>query len=517
VTNAALELRPLPTMSATTRDVASSHAAARALLIAICLASTLLGRLCYLDRPWDSDGAMFAYQGKLVAEGGRLGQELIDNKFPTVGLMTSVCWRAFGANWVGYVALETALSLASALILARAAGRHFGSVAVLPTALFALVYLNFTSVVFGGFQLETIQVFFTTLAAAAALEALAGDDLRDAFIVGVAAGCAGMLKPTAAGIVLAIVLALCLAGLSIRRRLAHGAIILAGLAIPVSVSLAYLRSADLLHEMPQLAGQISAYARNSAFDGMDLLKPLIVAALVGFPFLVRGWVGRRDRSNAASNQTRRPDERAMLVFLVAWLAMEAIGVIAQRRMYAYHVLVLAPPCALLFGMIPRKLRLANLAAALAPMILLSAYAAKLTIADGPHARAELRLADALGAAALPGDRVWADDLPRVLLTTDLRPGSRVMLTFLFANDDGAPLRFSRMMLDDFARTRPSHIALPSEFDREIQFRSHNIRELDQFPVRRENYLRAWRDVRVYVEANYAHQERVGHYTIWKRK
>jgi hypothetical protein len=36
-------------------------------------------------------------------------------------------------------------------------------------------------------------------------------------------------------------------------------------------------------------------------------------------------------------------------------------------------------------------------------------------------------------------------------------------------------------------------------------------------VRRENYLRAWRDVRVYVEANYAQQERVGHYTIWKRK
>jgi hypothetical protein len=121
------------------------------------------------------------------------------------------------------------------------------------------------------------------------------------------------------------------------------------------------------------------------------------------------------------------------------------------------------------------------------------------------------------AGALPGDPVWADDLPRVLLTTDLRPGSRVMLTFLFANDDAAPLRFSQMMLYDFARTRPERIALPAEFDREIEFRSHNIRELDQFSVRRENYLRAWSDIRTYVDANYVAGERVGSCVIWKRK
>ena len=52
-----------------------------------------VARLCYLSRPFDPDGAMFIYMGKLTAEGGRLCHDLIDNKFPSVGMMTSVPWQ----------------------------------------------------------------------------------------------------------------------------------------------------------------------------------------------------------------------------------------------------------------------------------------------------------------------------------------------------------------------------------------------------------------------------------------
>ena len=67
----------------------------------------------------------------------------------------------------------------------------------MPTLLYAVVYLNFTFAVFGGFQLETIQAFFSTLAAGAFLEMLGeAGDWRDAFTAGLASGVAAMLKPT---------------------------------------------------------------------------------------------------------------------------------------------------------------------------------------------------------------------------------------------------------------------------------------------------------------------------------
>ena len=53
----------------------------------------LWGRLGYLFEPFGTDSAMFIYMGKLVSHGGRIGIELIDNKFPTVGLMTSLPWK----------------------------------------------------------------------------------------------------------------------------------------------------------------------------------------------------------------------------------------------------------------------------------------------------------------------------------------------------------------------------------------------------------------------------------------
>src|SRR5208282_5834647 len=97
---------------------------------------------------------------------------------------TSPCWRMTGYWWPGYVLLQLALVLIGTFLLARSVGRNIGKYAVLPTGLFALVYLNFNFAVFGGFQLETLQAFFSILAATAAIEALGGDDARDSFAVG---------------------------------------------------------------------------------------------------------------------------------------------------------------------------------------------------------------------------------------------------------------------------------------------------------------------------------------------
>src|SRR5438477_1737667 len=96
------------------------------LVIAALLGCALFGRFVFLVWPFPSDGAMFVYQGKLVAEGGRLCHDLVDNKFPTVGMICSVAWRAMGTWWPGYVLLQTAIAFGGAALLARSAKRHFG-------------------------------------------------------------------------------------------------------------------------------------------------------------------------------------------------------------------------------------------------------------------------------------------------------------------------------------------------------------------------------------------------------
>ena len=70
---------------------------------------------------------MFIYMGKTVAHGGRVGIDIIDNKFPTVGLMISVPWKIFGSYWPGYVALQTTLMVLGALLLGRAVGRAWST------------------------------------------------------------------------------------------------------------------------------------------------------------------------------------------------------------------------------------------------------------------------------------------------------------------------------------------------------------------------------------------------------
>src|SRR5580693_6275374 len=132
------------------------------------------------------------------------------------------------------------MSLMTAWLLARAAARHFGPHAAVPTLLFAIVHLNMTFVVFGGFQLETLQAFFAVLAAGAALELIDGDDWRDAFVVGLAGGCAAMLKPTGLAVVAAtFTILLALRGRQPIKLVRDFLALAAGLSLPAVVTLIY--------------------------------------------------------------------------------------------------------------------------------------------------------------------------------------------------------------------------------------------------------------------------------------
>jgi Dolichyl-phosphate-mannose-protein mannosyltransferase len=513
------------------------------LLFALCLFSALLGRLCYLARPFDNDAAIFIYMGKMVSEGGRLCHDLIDNKFPTVGLMTSVLWRTIGMHWWMYIALQTVMSLIGAWMLGQMAARHIGSHARLPAMLFSLVYFNFTTAVFGGFQLETVQAFFSILAARSALIAIESDNPADAFLAGLCAGCGAMFKPSGLAVLGAFGFAVVIQNLTSKncaknakeprvprrendfswrswhlgvlgaKRIAIlGIAAVAGVAIPLSCALAYLIQADMLRDMPGLWHQISTYANQTAWAVEDLAKPLVAVTLLGFPIAVRGWICRRQR-----DATTHWPATHVTVFVVVWFLAETAGVVMQRRMYAYHFLPIIPPAALLFALFPRTARPIPLAAALMPMILMSVYAAGDVIALTYNGMENLPATDYLATRTKPGDAVWTDAWPRLALETNLKPGSRYPFTFLFANYDNAGIDYARDMIDDFERTKPAYIFLPTPMDKRIEYQLNFVSELIRRPQRAKNYAAGWHMIQSYTLAHYDREIQVGGEIAYRRK
>src|SRR5207249_1042276 len=132
----------------------------------------------------------------------------------------------------------------------------------------------------------------------------------------------------------------------------------------------YLIRTDILRDMPDLYRQIARYAAETPLQAPDWLKPMVVLLVVLFPTVIRGWVFRRDAVEDESGETASVGS-ALLLFPIAWLALELAGAVMQRRMYSYHFLPVILPAALIFGMLPRRDHVISLSAALLPAILIS--------------------------------------------------------------------------------------------------------------------------------------------------
>ena len=493
------------------------------LLLAVCLASAVAGRACYLGRPFDADAAMFVYMGRLVAAGGRVGPDLVDNKFPTVGLLTSGAWRAFGTSWPAYVGLGAAMSAVAVLAIAAAGGER----GRLAAGLFAVVFLNLTPVVFGGFQLETPLACCAAVAAMAAVRAIDEDAPGAAFVAGLAAGCGALLKPTGVAVLAAMAV-----GIVVRQRARSGrdratagrlfemaGSVLGGLAVPLGVAGIYLSSTGLWTQLPVTAHRLTAYAGGSVFDGVSWLKLATAGVLVGFPLWVRGVVGRprpfrRVECLSLRQLGERPDRPGVTAFAWTWLVLEVIGVVAQRRMYAYHFLPIVPPAALVFGLLPRPTRPSQLLAALGPAAALGVVCALHVIATPGDGR--LAVGQYLRARATPGDRVWADNWPRLLLETNLRPGARQPLTFLFADTDAAADADSRQIVADLTATRPAFVVLPADLPAWLHRQTSGIVELSHNPARAAAYTAGWHRIERYTSSHYRREATVGSDAVYRR-
>lgn len=481
----------------------------------VVVAVACVSRMSYLAHAFDGDGAMFAYMGKLVTEGGRFGEDLIDNKFPTVGLITSVFWRTFGASWVGYVVTQWILTMIAATLLMRQATRSFGTYAAAPTFLVAGCLMNLNSAVMAGFQLETLQAFFAAVAAACGLAALTTLDGRNAFACGLACGCAVLVKPTGAAVGGAFALAALLA-MFFRSdgsaRQWFGLLIWSaiGFLIPAVGALLFLHVSDQIRIIPTLATQISEYAKNSSFAADDLFRPFSILVLFLAALLIRGWVYRR-RTVAVT----APNQLAVWSFAILWLTIEFTGVLMQRRMYGYHFLPLAAPAALVFAAVPRRNTFGQLAGVLALPLVFSIWGARDVLAAAQRDTAPA-VATWLEAHTTPGERVWRDITPQILIRSDLRTASQMQLTFLFMNSDTAPAQFTSMLLNDLRARRASYIVLPTDIEHHVHYQSSRVRELSRLPSRQREFAAAWQAIDRFARDHYQPVHTIGNETIWMR-
>jgi hypothetical protein len=505
-----LALRALPALG--TKSAVMHRVEYRRALLGVCIGIVIVIRLVDLFEPYPGDGAMFMYMGRLVSQGGGIGREMIDNKFPTVGLLMSGPWQWFGGYWPAWALMLAMMGIGGPFLLARSARRNLGEHTALPTLLFSLIFLNF-SYGANSFHLEGILVFFAAIGASAALSAICSDDARDSFLVGLAAATGAMLKPSALAILAAFGAVMLLHLRSRPRRLlTHALAALLGAAIPAAMSLIYLSGSDLLGAVPVISKMLARYGAQSQWDAFNWMKWALVLLTIGFPILVRGFIFRRER-----DRVDQPTNNTVLLFALIWIAIEAAGVTMQGRMYKYHFLVLTPAAALLFGMLPRRDRAIPLIAALAMPLLLSVYGAIPRPGEPSSPTQRLALSDYLLTHARPGTQVWEDAMARLLDETGLQPGSRFLTTFLWANDDTSAAEYCPEMIADFERLRPEYIVLTTDTERHVQKYVNGIEELSRNPRRAAAYRHAWEQVRQYVQQHYVAEAQVGKETVFRRK
>jgi hypothetical protein len=294
--------------------------------------------------------------------------------------------------------------------------------------------------------------------------------------------------------------------------LAHAVAAALGLAIPTVVALLYFQAAELFPVLPTIWKQIAGYAANSPWELWDLSKPVIIILIAGFPMIILGFVFRRPQHRIAI----RP-ETSVLLFAILWTIVECAGIVAQRRMYAYHFLVLAGPAALLFGLIPRQPRALSLTAALAGPIIFSIFGACQVLGEAPKSMGLTASETYFITHAQAGETVWDDGMMRLLIITDLQPGSRYPMTFLWINTDDTPLEYCHAMLRDFDQRHPKYIVIPTNFDSYGEKLANRIKELGERPVRRAHFLQAWSELGAYVHANYQPEAQADWETIYTRR
>lgn len=505
---------PVPT-HATTSSATAGADSGSGWAIATAVAVAVVARLSFLGQPFRNDSGIYIYLGKLLWTGGRLYRDLWETKLPTVALLTAPLYGALGNHWAGYVAVQAGLGVAAALALAWAVGRYASAAGRGPTLLFALVGFNLSRLTVTGFQLETVQLFFETLAACGVLACLSapgrGGAVGTAAAAGALAGLAAYAKPT--GLAVAAAAGLVLVRRAVRREPGGWAAVsglVAGTAVPLVAAVVWCARSDFRGELPNLLRQIQLYSSGTPWRSLLQVKTAVFFLVPAVPWAIRAALARPgptgDRAPAAA-----------VGFAAAWMAAELVGVLAQRRLYGYHFLVLMPPAALLFGLRPRTGGLGPVVAAVGPLAVVSlAFAVPGWAAWARGDGRPMPVSRYVDAHTRPADAVWSDPACRLLLETGRPAGSRLQMTFYLVNHDQAPQQFGGQILSDFDARRPAVIVLPVEWAAMVRTVARETPGLVWDARRRAAYLAACDRLAAYVADHYHPEATVDGQVVYRR-
>jgi hypothetical protein len=482
---------PLPShLSSRFRALAAYFSAFAIIAIAI------IGRVGMIAWPFLNDSGLYVQLGRTVATGAVLYRDFFETKLPGAGLLASAFWRAFGTHWFGYVLCQLTMTFIAATALAHAVRRNIGSWPA--TFLFAVVFLNLAQAVYTGFQLETIQAFFEALAAMAAIESIRRDDCFSTFTTGLAAGMAAMAKPGGMGVAVALLIVL---SYRRRRRMKNITSLFTGLMIPTAATLFFTFQSGAWPYLPGVLLDIQQYVAGTPMRTDALFKLLVVIGLLSFPFALRRKIFARFTPQ--------------LLFAIAWFSADLIAAVSQRRMYPYHFLPLACPAALLYGMLPGRAKPMSVALGLLPIALLSLTWEGSSISNLHRGFEHLPASDYIIAHTTANDSVFSDQIGRLLIETDRKPGSRLGTFFYFVNSDNAPRQYCQILLTDFESRKPKYLVLPGDWDRPVPGLA-NCDILKRCPQRRENFIAAWAMLREYVARHYHVEAKIDGVLIYRR-
>jgi len=469
-------------------------------------------RSCFVIEQYDGDMELFAYMGKLVGQGGRIGIELIDNKLPMVGVLMWPFYKLIGGWWAGYALLSIAMAIATTVLIGHAAAIVYRS-SRWPTITIAAAWLGFPLAVFAAFKLEHVQILTGALSGLAFVRCWKHRRGWDAFAVGLFAGLGTLAKPTSLSVLVGAAAAFAVwTQVPLRERIRLALWMLAGLSLPLIGTVLYLVGSGAIVGLPGLYEQIRQYNRNSVWVGGTIVaKFASLGLIVGGPLLIR-LLGEGRRA-----EPRVGGSTMLLVFASVWMLTELSGVMMQGRMYGYHFLPMMVPAALLFGLIPRRPSAVTVVVAPLPVLIATAAWTWAVVLHTQPPSDRLAANDYVKSHAAPGDAVWMDNDARILVESDLKPGSRVPLAFIFSNDDDAPQKFSNLILADFDQRTPRWIVLPKDWRQRQELLRTCQPEFVYHPRRGDNLIKAWTDLAGYVESHYTRAARFGTMDVMERK
>ena len=468
-----MTLLPQPTTELQPRRVAFRAA------VAACLAVALLSRLSFLAQPFKNDAGIYINLGKVLWQGGKPYVDFWDTKLPSVPLLMAPLWALFGNHWADYVLLQAILGILGPALLARSVGRHVNASAFAPALLCGIVGLNVSRLTLTGFQLETVQAFFELWAAAVVLWCL--DERRSGglgacFCAGLLIAAAAMPKPTGIAIGGAAALAL----LRQRRDVGRIAALGLGVLLPIVAVAVWVMAQPWRTEIPPLLREIRLYGSGTPWRSLLQLKTGIFFLLPFVPLVLRRLLSRGTTPPIASSPVR--------TFAVAWMTLELLAVLIQRRLYGYHFLVLMSPATLCFALLPVRPRLGLTLACVAPLAAISLVFALPAYRSLRTDARPMPASRYVAAHSVPTDTVWGDPAGRLLLESNRRCGSRLQMSFYLVNHDAAPREFTDLLLSDFARRRPKFIVLPVDWWAQVHQVATETPGLLWNRPRRENYL-----------------------------